>query len=786
MNKILVSFILCCFIITTLPVSVIAQNSDESIHVYERVKLPKNVEFVPNEIIVKFKPGVSHENIKAINDRHGTSEIYTSPFAGFKRLRIPNGKTVPEMVEIFAKNPNVEYAEPNSNAYEFSIPNDPLYSYQWHLDDSFVPNPYGGTNGGGINIDPARAITNGSRVIVAVLDTGVAYENYGIYMIAPDLANTNFVQGYDFVNGDIHPNDDNAHGTHVAGTIAQSTNNRLGVAGVAPGSSIMPVKVLDNNGEGTLAWLVDGIYYATNHNAKVISMSLGWPPGYFPGVSLTDALDYAYNNGVTCVAAAGNDGRNIVSYPAAYDTCIAVGATRYDETKPRYSNYGSALDISAPGGDTGIDQNSDTYGDGVLQNTFNPNTKNPADFSYWFFDGTSMATPHVSGVAALLISKGIATTGVATTPDDVRAALQSTAEDKGTPGWDNTYGWGIVDAAAALAYASGPIDNPPSVSITNPSDGATVSGTLDITAEASDDVGVVQVDFYYGTTLIGSDTTSPYSVSWDSRTVADGSYTLTAKVTDSVPHQTSDSISVLVDNVNEPPIANAGIDRSAFIGNTINFDASGSSDPDGTIVSYDWNFGDSYTGTGVTTSHIYTVAGTYTVTLTVTDNDGSSSIDTATVIVNVAPSEVTVFSDSFEINEWNGNWTEDRQNDWLRSNQRAFNGIFSAEVDGSASNAKLTSIPINLQGRTNATIIFSWYIESSLDSGEYIAFDVSTNGGTTWVEKALLKGNVDTEDVWHPASIDLTGINNLRIQFRGSMNRNDEDADVDMVQVIAR
>lgn len=632
------TIVIISILLAILSVGLIGQAgtvNDEQIFENKELNVPSAI-FVPDEIIVKFKPGVSQENIKAINARHGTSEIYTSPFAGFKRLRIPNRKTVPEMVEIFSKNPNVEYAEPNSIVYAFDLPNDPFYSLQWHLDDSFVSNPYGGTNGGGINLDPGtRDITNGLGVIVAVLDTGVAYEDYEIYRIAPDLVNTNFVLGYDFVNNDFHPNDDNAHGTHVTGTIAQNTNNGIGVAGVAPGVSIMPVKILDGNGGGTLAQLVDGIYYATDNGAKVISMSLGWPPGYFPGVSLTNALDYANNQGVTCVAAAGNDGRNIVSYPAAYETCIAVGATRYDETRARYSNYGSALDIMAPGGDMLRDQNSDGYGDGVLQNTFNPDTKDPAAFSYWFFQGTSMATPHVSGVAALLISRGFATT-----PDDVRAALQSTAEDKGTPGWDRYYGWGLVDAAAALNYASGPIDNPPSVSIINPLNGDSVSGTIGINAVASDDVGIVQVDFYNGSTLIGSDSTSPYSVSWNSPTVAD-TYTLKATATDTANHQSSDSISVSVDNVNDPPTANAGPDRSASVGGSLDFDGAGSLDSDGIIVSYDWIFGDGGSGTGMTPSHIYAEAGTYTVTLTVTDNGELTDTDTATVIVNEASSDTT-------------------------------------------------------------------------------------------------------------------------------------------------
>ncbi|MHC4088214.1 MAG: hypothetical protein ACYSU5_23870, partial [Planctomycetota bacterium] len=145
-----------------------------------------------------------------------------------------------------------------------------------------------------------------------------------------------------------------------------------------------------------------------------------------------------------------------------------------------------------------------------------------------------------------------------------------------------------------------------------------------------------------------------------------------------------------------------------------------------------------------------------------------------------------VFSDSFENGEWNGLWTEDSQMDWKDSTQRAVDGSYSAEVDGSASDATLTSIIIDLQGKTNATVTFSWFIESRLDSGEYLAFDVSTNGGSSWVEKSILQGNVDPENTWHNASIDVTGISGgFQIRFRAKMSRSNEDADVDMVEVLA-
>ncbi|MFH1673168.1 MAG: S8 family serine peptidase [Pseudomonadota bacterium] len=411
-------------------------------------KKPKT-KHVPGEIIVKFKPGIRNEVIRALNQRHGCSVLSISRSADFKRLRIPKGKTVDDMVRIYSKNPNVDYAEPNSIAYAFLVPTDEYYVYQWNMDDTLEgENPYGGDNGGGINVEPAWDISTGGGVVVAVIDTGVAYENYRNFVLAPDLANTSFVAGYDFVNNDTHPNDDEGHGTHVTGTIAQSTDNGIGVVGVAFNCSIMPVKVLDGTGSGTYVDIADGIYFAADNGADVINMSLGGPS---TSITLEDALGYAHNKGVVIVCAAGNEYEegNPLSYPAAYDAyCIAVGATRYDETRAYYSNTGDYLDLTAPGGDLTVNQNGDSYNDGVLQQTFG---SNPKDFGYWFYQGTSMAAPHVAGVAALLMANGT------TDPDGVREALESTAEDQGAAGWDSEYGWGIVDAYAALNYTPEPV-----------------------------------------------------------------------------------------------------------------------------------------------------------------------------------------------------------------------------------------------------------------------------------------------------------------------------------------
>ncbi|NPE30436.1 PKD domain-containing protein [Methanococcoides sp. SA1] len=238
---------------------------------------------------------------------------------------------------------------------------------------------------------------------------------------------------------------------------------------------------------------------------------------------------------------------------------------------------------------------------------------------------------------------------------------------------------------------------------------------------------------------------------------------------------------------NQAPLANANGPYVGDEGSSITFDGSASFDPDGSIALYEWNFGDGITGVGGITSHTYSSPNTYVVTLRVTDNNGLIGTDTSTVSVKEAsnvPQEV--FYDSFEQGEWNGLWDEGSRRDWFDSTQRSTGGIYSAEVDGSASDSTLTSKFIDLDGRTSATVTFSWYIESSLDSGEYLAFDVSKDGGSTWTEKAILRGNVDLENTWHEESIDVTDINSLMIQFRGKMSRYNEDANVDEVRVLIK
>ncbi|MFC1513282.1 S8 family serine peptidase [Thermodesulfobacteriota bacterium] len=568
--------------------------------------------YVPGEVVVRFHPGASDEVIAKLNRTHGTAVLSTSRVAGFKRLRVPKGKTVAEMVAIYRHNPNVEYAEPNFIAHALDVPNDPFYSYQWHMDNDAY---------GGIHLNAARDRETGSdNVIVAVIDTGVAYENYeeagvpigrsgkfsggAVFAQAPDLANTIFVPGYDFVNNDEHPNDDEGHGTHVAGTIAQSTDNVLGVAGIAPGCAILPVKVLDNTGSGTYTDIAEGIYFAADNGAKVINMSLG---GTEPSVTLEYALAYAHGAGLTIVCASGNDSATTVNYPAAYDNyCIAVGATRYDETVSWYSNHGVSLDLTAPGGDLTVDQNGpdidedgipdgDGYGDGVLQQTHDGS--NFSDFGYYFYQGTSMAAPHVAGVAALLLSQADRRGDNDLSPAEVQAILQASAEDHGSAGWDSVYGWGLVDAEAAILYYLENADAANQAPIADPGgpydgnedaavlfdgsyDAQTGSGSYD----PDGDTITYIWDFGDGVTGAGAIHAHTYGLS--------GTYTVTLVVNDGKVDSEPATTEAVISEVNDAPVADAGPDMEVPVGEPVGFDGSNSFDEEGDELTYVWDFDD--------------------------------------------------------------------------------------------------------------------------------------------------------------------------------------------------
>jgi serine protease len=403
----------------------------------------------PGEILVDLKDNATPQTIAALERDIGVRLVLVDDTAAETKLY--RAHVAPRQREAIlarlALRPEVEIAEPDFHMMlspdetllphrppqvaptEDGFPNDPQYKFQWHLDQVGMPE--------------AWQLADGNGVIVAVLDTGVGYEDRGKFHLLPDLKGVKFVEPYDFVANAKHANDDHGHGSHVAGTIAQVTHNGIGVAGVARNVRIMPLKVLSASGSGSVAGIANAIRYAADNGAKVINMSLG---GAFPSAVLKKAVAYAHKKGVTIVCAAGNESRGRVGYPAAYPGAIAVSATQFDEATTFYSNWGKDVDVAAPGGNTRVDQNGDGMPDGVLQNTIA--LGDPTKNDYFGYMGTSMASPHVAGIAALIVGEGI------TDPVRVEQILKESArKPNNQPYSSEKYGAGIVDAPAAVRAA---------------------------------------------------------------------------------------------------------------------------------------------------------------------------------------------------------------------------------------------------------------------------------------------------------------------------------------------
>ena len=390
-----------------------------------------------SQLIVQFREQAQERDVARVAREAGAARVKRSAFGNRYLVDLDAGFTMGEAMRRLGTAPEVEYAEVNGPVHAFFKPNDLAFEVQWNFRMIEAERTWDIQKG-----DPS--------VVVAVLDTGIAFEDFGPYRKAPDFGGTVFVQGRDIVNEDDHANDDNFHGTHVASTIAEATDNTLGATGLAFRCALMPVKVLDENGDGSFFEVAEGIDFAArNSSVKIINPSLG---GDGNSNTVRAAIDRAVAAGITVVAAAGNDGRGTVSFPAALPNVIAVGAIDGRKQKAPYSNFGTELDLVAPGGDnrrddTGPNGVPDGRPDGILQQTLDPDSAERGifdDFGYFFVTGTSQATPHVAALAALLYQQGI------TNPTAIKAAMEQTAEDLGASGRDDTFGNGLIRPSLAL------------------------------------------------------------------------------------------------------------------------------------------------------------------------------------------------------------------------------------------------------------------------------------------------------------------------------------------------
>ena len=327
-----------------------------------------------------------------------------------------------EAIEALQRNPKISYIEKDMEAHAL------IEEIPWGVDH--------------IEADLVQDSGNeGAGVKIAIIDTGIDYTH-------PDLS-PNYKGGYDFVNNDDDPRDDNGHGTHCAG-IAAAASNDLGIIGVAPAADLYAVKVLDRRGMGYYSTILSGIEWCVANGMQIASMSIG---GSSYSQSLKDACDTANSAGLVLVASAGNSGDGNpdtveISYPAAFSSVIAVGATAQDDSVADWSNSGDYLELAAPG--VGIYSTLPTY---------RVTLSRRYGYDYGTLSGTSMACPHVSGVAALIIASD-------ESASNVRSILQITADDIGNDGFDNSYGYGLVDAdeAAGVEEPSDPDTTPPDIS----------------------------------------------------------------------------------------------------------------------------------------------------------------------------------------------------------------------------------------------------------------------------------------------------------------------------------
>ena len=369
---------------------------------------------VPGQWVVDAHDDLDAEEIADLAADHGVVFVPTD-LEPETRIEIAtvSGATHGDAIARLARDPRVQFVEPLAKVRAFFEPNDPLYKEQWHMTRVGAPK--------------AWDFATGRGVTVAVVDTGIACEDHGPFTKGTDLLQTTCVGGWNFVANNEHANDDQGHGSHVAGTIAQSTNNAVGAVGLAFHARLMPVKVLNELGWGTTADVADGIRWSADHGADVINLSLGGPRN---SKVLQDAVDHAVKKGVIVVAAAGNSGGK-VGFPGASEGVIGVSATGPDDKIAKFSSRGDGVDVAAPGVN-------------VVQQTVCNRGRDKCE-RFPGFSGTSMASPHVAGAAALLVGLGV------TDPAAVEKSLKASARvvDE-TPDAPKLYGAGILDAAASV------------------------------------------------------------------------------------------------------------------------------------------------------------------------------------------------------------------------------------------------------------------------------------------------------------------------------------------------
>jgi subtilisin family serine protease len=442
-------------------------------------------QFARGRILVEPKPGLTGEEFDTILKRHGGKGRRKLGQSNMHVVELPAGASEADVVQLLRKHPELKYAELDRKVMVSATANDPYMGSEWHL------SKMGATS--------AWDTTQGNGVVIAILDSGVDASH-------PDLA-AQMVPGYNIYNNNTDTADVCGHGTGVAGTAAAATNNGAGVAGVAGGAKIMPVRIAFADASGAcyayLSTIASGITWAADHGAKIANISYD---GLAGSSAVLSAAAYMKSKGGLVFVAAGNDGTSRTFAPTT--NVIVVSATDSTDTKASWSSYGPAVSLAAPGAGIWSTAKGGTY-------------------KSW--NGTSFAAPAAAGVAALVMATNPGMSNTA-----VESMLFATAVDLGTAGRDNLYGYGRVNASAAVAAAKAKLVAPvvdstaPTVAIAQPLGSSTVSGSVAVNVNATDNVGVARVDLKVNGNVVASDAGAPFAFTWDSKGVANGMASLVA------------------------------------------------------------------------------------------------------------------------------------------------------------------------------------------------------------------------------------------------------------------
>ena len=548
-------------------------------------------EWAPGRVLVQPRAGLSESELQKILRKAGANGTTRR----IERVNV-HVVNVPPKAEIavaraLSHNPHIKFAEVDRALQLQQTANDPYYSNAWHLPKIGAPTAWDQSSGSGIT--------------VAILDTGVDADH-------PDLIGR-LVSGWNAADRGFDSSDVHGHGTKVAGVIAASTNNGVGVASIAWGARLMPVRVTNSpDGYAYFSDITAGLTWAADHGARVANISYDATPS----ASISSAAQYMISKGGVVAVAAGNSG----SDPGYSDNpyLISVSATTSTDQKASWSSYGAYVDVSAPGAGIWTTSRGGGYGGA---------------------SGTSFASPATAAVLALIKA---ANSSLA--PAKVEQVLKSSAADLGLSGTDSYYGAGRIDAAAAVRTAlstSAGDSQSPSVLINSPGDGANVSGLVPVDVAAQDNVGVTRVELYAAGGLVATDISAPYQFSWDSTSAANGSANLIAYAHDAAGNRAQHQISVQVSNSasdsTAPTVSISSPSDGATVSGSVNIaatasDASGVSQMQvlvdgalscaagGASISCNWNSRKSD-------------AGSHTISVRATDNNGNTG--TASVSVTV-------------------------------------------------------------------------------------------------------------------------------------------------------